>query len=129
MLGARAESAPEDIAPEQVLEALDRLLSSEEFRHAQRSRDFLAYVVTETLAGRGDRLSERTVGRRALGKGADFDGSTTAAVRVRASRVRSALRRYYAAEGAAEQIRVSVPPGRLSPWTGRTPTRTSCWAR
>lgn len=97
---------------EQVLAALDRVLASRELARAPRSRDFLAYVVTETLAGRAEQLSERTVGRRALGHGADFSGAETAAVRVRASRVRAALTRYYQGEGRDDPLRISVPPGR-----------------
>lgn len=96
----------------QVLAALDRLLASSAFRRATRSRDFLAYVVTETLAGRGDRLSERTIGRRALGRGADFSGTDSASVRVQAGRVREALRAYYAGEGLEDPVRISVPAGR-----------------
>ena len=97
---------------EQILAALDRVLASRELARAHRSRDFLAYVVTETLAGRGEQLSERTVGRRALGQGEDFTGAATAAVRVRASRVRTALTNYYRGEGLDDPVRISVPPGR-----------------
>ena len=69
-------------------------------------------MVTETLAGRGDRLSERTVGRCALGRGADFNGTASASVRVRASRVRQALGTYHAGEGREDPVRISVPAGR-----------------
>lgn len=95
--------------------ALSRVLSSAVFQRSPRSRDFLAYVVTETLAGRGERLSERTVGRRALHHGPDFDGRLDASVRVRASRVRAALEDYYAGEGANDRLRIALPPGRYVP--------------
>jgi TolB-like protein/tetratricopeptide (TPR) repeat protein len=101
--------------PAQVLTALDEVLASEEFRRSSSSREFLAYVVTETLAGRAGQLSERTVGRRALGQGADFDGRATASVRVRASRVRRALDRYYAGAGADAPLRIAIPSGRYVP--------------
>ena len=86
------EASVEDWKGE-IAETLTRVLASAAFSGSERSRAFLAYVVTETLAGRGDRLSERTVGRRALDHGAAFDGRTDASVRVRATRVRKALRR------------------------------------
>jgi TolB-like protein len=107
-VGTHGLSEPDAAA---VLGALDRVLAGAEFRRSRRARDFLAYVVTETLAGRGDRLSQRTVGRRALGQGDDFDGTASASVRVCASRVRSGLSRFYAAEGASEAVRITVPSG------------------
>lgn len=94
-----------------VRAALDRVLTSTEFRRSARSRDFLSYVVTETLAGRGDRLSERTVGRHGLGQPSDFDGSGSASVRVRASRTRTSLEAYYADEGRDDPVRIAIPPG------------------
>jgi TolB-like protein len=94
---------------------LGRVLRSEAFRRSPRSRTFLAYVVTETLAGRGDRLSERTVARRALQHGPAFDGRTDASVRVRATRVRAALQRYYATEGQRDPLQIELPPGGYVP--------------
>jgi TolB-like protein len=106
---------PQHMGPETIVAALERVLDSTVFRRARRSREFLAYVVTETLAGRGDRLSERTVGRRALGRGADFDGAASASVRVRASRVRTALEGYYAGEGRDDPVRILLPAGGYVP--------------
>jgi TolB-like protein len=98
-----------------AVEELGRVLGSHAFRRSPRSRDFLAYVVTETLAGRGDRLSERTVARRALQHGPAFDGRMDASVRVRASRVRAALQRYYATEGQRDPVQIELPAGRYVP--------------
>ncbi len=98
-----------------VTAALTRLLESESFASSRRSRDFLAYVVTETLAGRGHRLSERTVGRRALGRSDLFDGRVDSSVRVQATRVRGALRRYYENEGVHDQVRILLPAGTYVP--------------
>ena len=105
-----------------IAETLTRVLASAAFAGSERSRAFLAYVVTETLAGRGDRLSERTVGRRALDHGAAFDGRTDASVRVRATRVRKALRAYVEGEGAADLVRIDLPTGRYTPTFSRAPT-------
>ncbi len=102
-----------------IAETLTRVLASEAFSGSERSRAFLAYVVTETLAGRGDRLSERTVGRRALDQGEDFDGQRDASVRVRATRVRKALRAYSEGHGAADLVRIDLPPGSYAPTFSR----------
>jgi adenylate cyclase len=72
-------------------------------------------VVTEQLAGRGERLSERTVGRRALGLDGTFDGRRDSSVRVRASRVRVALAAYYDGGGALDPVRIELPQGGYAP--------------
>ncbi|MFN8156360.1 MAG: hypothetical protein U0R68_02995 [Candidatus Nanopelagicales bacterium] len=102
-----------------VAEALDAVLASDPFRRSPRSRDFLRYVVQETLAGRARQLSERTVGRAALGRGPDFDGSTDSLVRVTATRVRKALETYYAGEGAHDVVRIVLPAGSYVPVVDR----------
>ncbi|MEI2784326.1 MAG: hypothetical protein V9E82_01290 [Candidatus Nanopelagicales bacterium] len=98
-----------------VVDALSRALDSQTLQGSQRSRDFLAYVVTETLAGRSARLSERTVGRYALDRAAGFDGRRDASVRVQATRVRKALADYYQNEGANETLRIELPLGSYVP--------------
>jgi adenylate cyclase len=105
----RASDAPE------IVEALGRVLDSRAFRRSSRSRGFLAFVVTETLAGRADRLSERTVARQALGRGPGFDGVGDASVRVQASRVRAYLEKYYASDGADDSVRIALPKGSYVP--------------
>ena len=98
-----------------VVAALKRVLDSEELRPSRRSRDFLAYVVTETLAGRGDRLKERTVARYAMGRDGSFSGATDSAARVQATRLRSALDRYYAGSGASDDLVIELARGRYVP--------------
>ncbi len=108
-----------------VVAALRRILDSEELRAAPRSRDFLAYVVTESLAGRGHRLKGRTVARYALGRTQDFDSGTDAAARVQANRLRAAMQRYYAGTGVAESLVIELPKGSYVPrFTYRGPTPT-----
>ena len=98
-----------------VVRALRSVLVSSAFAASRRSREFLSYVVAEELAGRGELLSERTVGRRAMGRDASFDGRHDASVRVRATRVRAALTTYYSGAGALDPVRIELPRGRYSP--------------
>jgi TolB-like protein/tetratricopeptide (TPR) repeat protein len=102
-------------AAESYIDALTRVLASHTLSRSPKSRAFLAYVVTEALAGRGSRLSERTVGRRALQRSGAFDGRFDAGVRVQATRVRKALQTYYAGEGASDPVRITLPPGGYVP--------------
>ncbi len=114
-------SAPEagapgrdEVAPDEVRAALAAVLGSEGFAMAPRSREFLAYVVAEQLAGRGHRLGEHAVARHALGRPA-YDGRVESSVRVQATRLRGALARYYDGEGASATVRISLPPGSYVP--------------
>lgn len=116
----RVPVLPEDWRCE-VTEGLARVLASRAFSGSERSRAFLAYVVAETLAGRGERLSERTVGRRGLQGGDAAGGRQDSSVRVRATRVRRYLDAYYQGEGAADPIRIGLPAGSYVPTFERVP--------
>lgn len=119
-VGAQVEDGGSAGAAGDVAEALAAVLASEPFRRSPRSGDLLSYVVSETLAGRADRLSERTVARGALGRGPDFDSRSDSLVRVTATRVRRALDDYYAGEGARDTVRIALPPGRYVPAVDRS---------
>lgn len=110
-----AGSVGEAPTPVAVIGALKRILDSEELRPSRRSRDFLSYVVTETLAGRGNRLKERTVARYAMGRDGSFSGATDSGARVQATRLRAALERYYAGSGADEDVVIELARGRYAP--------------
>lgn len=99
----------------EIVRALHSILRSSAFAPSQRSREFLSFVVTEEIAGRGEGLNERTVGRRALGLDASFDGRHDSSVRVRATRVRAALATYYAGDGARDPVRIDLPRGSYTP--------------
>lgn len=114
-------SVSSEVDPAAVVVALKAALDSDAFRSAWRARDFLAYVVTETLQGRGGQLSERTVARWALGRGPAFDGRSDSSVRVQARRVRQGLDDYYAGAGANDEVRIVLPTGTYVPEFVRTP--------
>jgi tetratricopeptide (TPR) repeat protein/TolB-like protein len=116
--GQRPAAAGVD--PADVVVALKTVLDSDVFRSSWRARDFLVYIVTETLQGRGPQLSERTVARRALGRGPAFDGRTDSSVRVQARRVRLGLEEYYAGAGAYDELRIVLPTGSYVPEFVRT---------
>lgn len=113
------ETALTEVAPGvtrmSAIDALRRVLASAAFAESPRSREFLAYVVRETIDGRGDRLKERTIARNALERSDAFDPRLDAAVRVQASRVRAALDRYYADEGSHDTVRLTLPKGSYVP--------------
>jgi TolB-like protein/Flp pilus assembly protein TadD len=101
--------------PEAIQTELERILQSDDFASARSLRQFLQFVVTETLAGRGDQLKEYTIAVRALGRGVDFDPALSPIVRIQAGRLRRALRDYYAGEGKEDSIRCEIPKGAYVP--------------
>ncbi len=91
---------------------LERVIASRCFQLAGRAKDFLTYVVEETLAGRADRLKGFTIGVEVFGRAAaDFDAQTDPLVRVEAGRLRRRLIEYYASEGLANPVRIGLPRG------------------
>lgn len=105
---------PAEVSAEEVVEALTAALDSQTFAAAPRSREFLSYIVTEHLAGRGDRLGEHAIARHALGR-SDYDPRFSSSVRVQASRLRAKLQQYYDTEGIAATVRFALPAGSYEP--------------
>ncbi|NND91934.1 MAG: hypothetical protein HKN42_13830 [Granulosicoccus sp.] len=70
---------------------LERLLADRLFASARQMSAFLRYIVTETLAGNGDRIKAYSVGVDALGKPDTFDAQGDPSVRVLALRLRKTL--------------------------------------
>ena len=106
--------------PADILAALDALLGDPAFQASARNKQFLRFVVEETLAGRGDRIKSYTIAVDVFGRPPNFDASVDPIVRIEASRLRTALSNYYASVTA--EIEISLPKGGYVPaftWTGQ----------
>jgi TolB-like protein len=90
---------------------LARVLASGCFEQAGRAKDFLRFVVEETLAGRAHRLKGYTIAVEVFGRSADFDAQADPLVRVEAGRLRRRLTEYYATEGQRNPLRIGLPRG------------------
>ena len=90
---------------------LERILASKAMTRSQSLTRFLRFVVEETLAGRGKRLTARVVATNALGRAKDFDPRADPIVSIQASRLRRALQAYYQQDGRSEPIRITIPKG------------------
>ena len=106
---------------ELILEQLERMLASETFAGAERSRVLLRFLVEHVVENQPDRLKEYTIGSEALGRGDSFDPQTDPIVRAEASRLRARLERYYGSEGRADTVIFALPKGSYSS-PGRGPT-------
>ncbi|UCD58120.1 MAG: hypothetical protein JSV16_03120, partial [Candidatus Hydrogenedentota bacterium] len=87
------------LAAEKIQKQLERILDSPEFQATDRQREFLQFVVTETLAGRAQGIKGYTVATRVFGRRADFDQATDPIVSIQANGLRRALERYYLVAG------------------------------
>jgi Tol biopolymer transport system component len=103
------------ISTQSIREQLNKILASSLFANADRSRALLKFVVEQTVDERRDRVKEYTVGAEALGRGESFDPRTDTIVRAEASRLRSRLERYYADEGKADPVEITLPKGSYIP--------------
>jgi len=98
-----------------VRKALDRILASSGFANAERMSRFLRYVVERSLAGESDQIKEYAIGVDVFGRNADYDPRLDSLVRVEARRLRSKLDEYYASEGKAEDVVISIRRGTYVP--------------
>jgi adenylate cyclase len=105
-------SAP---AAEDIRRQLQRILDSPEFHATQRQREFLKFVVTETIAGRAEEVKGYTIATRVFGRKEDFDQALDPIVSIQAGRLRRALERYYLVAGSRDPIRIDIPKGTYVP--------------
>ena len=101
---------------------LEKILSSNVFKTADRLRELLRFTVHETMAGRGGDLKEYLLAVTVLGKGESFDPKADPIVRIQMRRLREHLERYYASEGRYDPVLIEIPKGTYMP-TFRTAAR------
>jgi tetratricopeptide (TPR) repeat protein len=100
---------------DEVLQQLERILGSHRFAAAERSSRFLRFVVEKAVAGASGEIKEVVIASEIYGRAADYDPKTDSVVRVEASRLRTKLKDYYAAEGALDPVRITIPKGAYIP--------------
>jgi hypothetical protein len=94
---------------------LHRLLESNAFRTSKRCREFLEYIVENTIDGPIGALKERSIGVEIFQLPQDFDTGQHTIVRVTANEVRKKLAQHYLAEnGSYHPVRIQLPPGSYS---------------
>jgi hypothetical protein len=109
---------PTPVGPEQaglVLEELDRILASKFFKNAERSRQFLEYVVRNKLEGHVEHLKERSIGTDVFQRAPGYATGEDPVVRVQAGEVRRRLEQYYQSLPSRPTVRIELQPGSYSP--------------
>lgn len=114
--------SPDDDSKQAILFELERILNSQAFRSSDRSRQFLAYVVRNRLAGHKDNLKERSIGVEIYRRKTDYATGDDPVVRIGAGEVRKRLEQYYGSAPADTALRIEIPRGSYAPefrWTSR----------
>ena len=94
---------------------LSQIIASKEFHATERQREFLKFVVAETIAGRSDEIKGYAVATQVFGRSEDFDQATDPIVSIQANQLRRALERYYLVAGQNDPVRIDIPKGTYVP--------------
>jgi Tol biopolymer transport system component len=101
--------------PDIIRAQLNRILASKPFRSSELQKQFLTFVVVQTLEGKSAEIKEYVVGTEAFSRGVDFDPRVDSVVRVVARRVRERLAEFYRQEGRTDSLVIEVPAGSYVP--------------
>ena len=100
-----------------ILAQLDTILESNDFSASNRFRDFLRFVVEETLAGRENELKAYTIATCVFGRDKSFDPLLDPVVRVEAAKLRNKLENFYLKRAGTgkDVIKIEIPKGTYVP--------------
>jgi len=94
---------------------LQTVLRSPMFARSPTLSHLLTYLCEKTFAGQTDQIKEYSVALDVFDRRDSFDQDSDSIVRVQANRLRKRLSEYYAGEGVAHEMRISVPVGQYVP--------------
>jgi hypothetical protein len=94
---------------------LQAVLQSPLFARSPALSHLLSYLCEKTFTGETDQIKEYSVALDVFDRQDSFDQDTDSIVRVQANRLRKRLGEYYAREGAAHAIHITVPVGQYVP--------------
>ena len=99
----------------QIVEELERVSASAEFRNKPVMKRLLTYLVNEHIEGRADQIKGFSIAVDVFGQGKSFDSDRSAVVRNSAVRLRGLLDAYYLGAGSADPVRIDIPKGGYAP--------------
>jgi hypothetical protein len=109
------EASVGNLPTREAIEAqLARILNSGTLSTSDRSKAFLAFVVRQSLLGKGAELKELVIGTELFGQ-SGFDPKRNSSVRSAANRLRAKLGAYYAGEGCDDDVVILLPEGAYVP--------------
>jgi hypothetical protein len=108
-------SVQDDLCAEQILEQLDRITKSPQFRSGRHCQNLLRHITERVLAGDSTHLKERSLGVDVFGRPPNYDTNQDPVVRVTAAEVRKKLAQYYVELDHRAQVRIELPSGSYVP--------------
>ena len=94
---------------------LQAVLQSHLFTRSPTLTHLLSYLCEKTFAGESAQIKEYSVGLDVFDRRDSFDQDTDSIVRVQANRLRKRLSEYYASEGTAHPVHITIPVGQYVP--------------
>jgi hypothetical protein len=115
MKAQTAEATLVRIEPDEVRQAVERLLWSKYFVNAHKKQKFVRLICDYYLEGRAQELNEHILGYDVFGRDSSYNPSNDPIVRVFAHEIRKKLEAYYGNEGAGDPVRLEIPAGSYQP--------------
>ena len=113
---------PVAVEEEALIRHVEKICESPEFKSKQVLCRFLSYIISETLAGRGEDIKAFSIGVDVFNRDENFDPGQDTLVRINAGRLRRMLQLYYSNTGKDDHIRIEIPTGGYVPlvteWSG-----------
>ena len=94
---------------------LEKLLRASGFASSPRRSQLLRYLVEQSLAGKGEQISEYGIGIDIFERPDSFDPRLESIVRTETSRLRQKLKEYYAGAGREDDIVIEIPQRSYAP--------------
>jgi hypothetical protein len=94
---------------------VQRIVSSRHLVKAPQLREILLYISRRSLTENVAAISEQEIGCKALGRRPDFNPNEDNIVRVQVRHLRRKLEEYFASEGVAEPLLMTIPKGGYVP--------------
>ena len=99
----------------ELLQQLERIVTSTHFRNSKRYPSFLRFIVERTVEDNVEVLKERNLGTEVFGRPSNYDTNADPIVRVTAGEVRKRIAQYYQTPGHENELRIDLPLGSYVP--------------
>ena len=100
---------------------LQAVLQAHLFARSPALTRLLSYLCEKVFAGETEQIKEYSVAIDVFDRQDSFDPDVDSIVRVQANRLRKHLAKYYASEGAAHPLHITIPVGQYVPVFERMP--------
>ena len=95
--------------------ACEEVLHSRTLARSEQLAQFLRYICTLELEGRGAEITEYSIATNALHRPTNYSPGEDSSVRSRAHALRRKLQEYYELEAPAAELRIELPKGSYRP--------------